>query len=91
MRIEIIRIEPIVKIKIQREHGLTSEEVERTFEEGEPIFNRVGGGQHRGIGKIDRYITVFFVYNEKRKQATIKTAYLSDEKQIRYYKKTRGS
>lgn len=90
MRIDIVRIEPEATLKIFNKHGLRSEEVEKMFMEGNPVYKKVGGNQYAAIGKIDQFITVFFTYEQKRKQATITTAYPSDKKQIRSYKKIRG-
>ncbi|HLD19202.1 MAG TPA: hypothetical protein VJB90_04285 [Candidatus Nanoarchaeia archaeon] len=90
MRINIVRIDPQVALKIFNKHGLRSEEVEKTLMEGNPVYKKVGGSQYAAIGKTERFVTVFFTYEQKRKQATITTAYPSDKKQIRSYKKIRG-
>lgn len=90
MRISIFRIDSDVALKIFNKHGLRSEEVEKMFMEGNPVYKKAGGSQYAAIGKIDKFITVFFTYEQKRKQATITTAYPSDNKQIKFYKKKRG-
>lgn len=87
MRIDIIRIEPIIKEKIYNKHNILSEEIILILKENKPIFKKVGGNQIMAIGLYNSYITIFFTYNQKRKQATITTAYHSDKKQIKYYKK----
>ena len=90
MRISIIRIDPMVQRKIYDKHSIMAEEIELVLREGRPIFKRVGGDQLCAIGVYNRYITIFFTYSERRKQATITTAYPSDKTQVRYYKKVRG-
>lgn len=89
MKIDIIRIDPYIQRKIYEKHNILAEEIELVLKENKPIFKKVGGNQIMAIGLYNRYITIFFKYNLKRKQATIMTAYPSDKKQIKYYKKTR--
>lgn len=89
MRIDIVRIDPSVQKKIYEKHNILSEEIMLALKENYPIFKKVGGNQIMAIGLYNRYVTIFFHYNEKRKQATITTAYPSDKKQIKYYKKIR--
>ena len=90
MRIDIIGIDPKVQKKIYEKHNVLVEEIVLTLREGKPIFKKVGGRQLVAIGLYNRYITVILRYNAKRKQATITTAYPSDKRQIKYYKKMRG-
>ena len=89
MRIDIISIDPLVQKKIYEKHNILSEEIILVLKENNPIFKKVGGNQIMAIGVYNRYITIFFRYNAKRKQAAITTAYPSDKKQIKYYKKVK--
>lgn len=89
MRIDIIRIDPQIQRKVYEKHNILAEEIELVLRENKPIFKKVGGNQIVAIGLYNRYITIFFRYNTKRKQATITTAYPSDKKQIAYYKRRR--
>jgi len=89
MRIDIIRIDPETQQKIYEKHSILAEEIEFVLKENKPIFKKVGGNQIVAIGVYNRYITIFFRYNSKRKQATIITAYQSSDKQIKYYKRIR--
>jgi len=89
MKIDIIRIDSQIQKKIYEKHNILAEEVELVLKENKPIFKKIGSNQIRAIGLYNRYITIFFRYNQKRKQATITTAYPSNKKQIRYYKKIR--
>lgn len=89
MKIDIIRINPEVQKKIYEKHNILTEEMTLVLKEGNPILKKTGGNQIIAIGLYNRYITIFFRYNQKRKQATITTAYPSDKKQIKYYKKVR--
>jgi len=90
MRINTIRIDPLIERKLYEKHHVFAEEVELVLREGKPIFKRVGAEQLCAIGLYNRYITIFFTYSAKTKQATITTAYPSDRKQIQYYKRVRG-
>ena len=87
MRIDIIEIDAETQIKIYEKHGVSTEEIANVLKEDEPIFEKAGGNQIMAIGLYGRYITIFFEYNEKRKEATITTAYPSSKKQVRHYKK----
>jgi hypothetical protein len=89
MRIEVIRLDPKTQLKIYDKHNILAEEIELVLKENKLIFKRAGAGQIIAIGLYNRYITIFFRYNLKKKQATITTAYPSDKKQTRYYKKHR--
>lgn len=90
MRINIVRINPDVQKKLYEKHNVLSDEIRKVLEENEPIFKKVGGNQYVAIGRYYRYLTIFFTYDKKRKQATITTTYVSDKRQIRYYKRIRG-
>lgn len=90
MRIDIVRINPLVQKKIYDKHNILSEEIFLVLKENQPIFKKAGGNQIMAIGLYNRYITIFFRYDPNRKQATITTAYPSDKKQVKYYKKTKG-
>lgn len=87
MRINTIRIDAAIKRKIYEKHYIQAEEIELILKEDKPIFKKVGGNQIMAIGLYNRYITIYFRYNKKTKQASIMTAYPSDKKQIKYYKK----
>ena len=90
MKIKAVSVKPEIQKKIYRKHGILIEEIERILtEEGKPIFRKVSNKQLMAIGLFNRYVTVFFEYNSKTKEADIKTAYQSDKKQIKYYKKVR--
>ena len=89
MRIDIIRISPYVLRKLYEKHNILAEEIRQVLEKNEPIFKKVGGNQYVAIGRYYKYLTIFFTYDEKTKQATITTAYASDKKQVRYYKRLR--
>ena len=64
-----------------------SEEAERVLKDNKTIFKKVAGSQYVAIGLGDRYLTIFFEYNSKTKEADITTAYPSSRKQIKSYKK----
>lgn len=85
--IKALKIEPATITKIYEKHSVLSEEIERVLEEGKPAFKKVGGSQYLAIGLWNRYLTIFFEYNSKTKEATITTAYPSSRKQIKTYKK----
>ncbi|MAG07868.1 hypothetical protein CMO89_00165 [Candidatus Woesearchaeota archaeon] len=89
MKFDIIRIDPLTERKIYEKHNILTKEIILVLKENRPIFKKVGGDQIIAIGLYNRYITIFFRYNPKKKQATITTAYPSDKKQIKYYKKIR--
>lgn len=88
MIIKSIVIEPRVKIKIYNKHSVIAEEIENVLK-NKALFKRVSGNKYLAIGLWNRYITIIFKYNEKEKKAIIVTAYPSDIKQIRYFKKRR--
>ena len=71
---DIVRIDPRVQKKVYEKHNILSEEITLILAEGNPIFKKVGGNQIMAIGLYNRYLTIFFRYNPKRKQATITTA-----------------
>lgn len=87
MKINIISTNPLTQKKIYEKHSILAEEIILILKEDKPIFKKVGGNQIISIGLYNRYLTIFFRYNQKRKQAIITTAYPSDKKQIKYYKK----
>lgn len=87
MRIGIISISPVVQKKLYEKHSILAKEIILVLKEDKPIFKKVGGNQIMAIGLYNRHITIFFDYNQKRKQAIIKSAYPSDKKQIKYYRK----
>lgn len=88
MDIRAIKIEPSTVIKIFEKHNVLQEEVYQVLKEDKPEFRRVGGEQYIVIGlSKSRYVTLFFIYNEATKEAEITTAYPSDKKQIKTYKR----
>ncbi|MEK6869130.1 MAG: hypothetical protein AABX63_01380 [Nanoarchaeota archaeon] len=89
MKIEIIRIDAEIKKKIYEEHSILSEEIEKVLKEDEAIFKKTGGNQIIAMGLYSRYITIYFRYEKKTKQAIITTAYPSSKKQIKHYNKIR--
>ena len=91
MKIDIIKINPEIQKKIYEKHNILSEEITLVLKEGKPIFKKVGGDQIIAVGLYNRYVTIFFKYNQRRNKATIITAYASNKKQIKYFKKVRKS
>lgn len=88
MIIRAIKIEAETAIKIFDKHNVLSEEICDVLKNDKPKFKRVGGNQYVAIGfSKSRYLTIFFSYDEKTKEAEITTAYPSDKGQIRSYKK----
>ena len=73
MRIDCIGISPETQRKIYEKHNILSSEIELVLKHNRPIFRKVGSKQIMAIGLYNRYITVFFKYNKKRKQAIITT------------------
>ena len=90
MKIRAIHIETSVAMKIYEKHRVTVEEIYEAFAQDQAEFRRVGGDQYMAIGPSkDRYITMFFTYNEITKEADIATAFPSSKKQVKIYKKVR--
>lgn len=90
MKIKAIKIEPDIAIKIFQKHNVQEQEVYETLKEGNPQFRRVGGNQYVAIGlSKGRYITIFFRYDSNTKEVDITTAYPSDKKQIKSYKRAK--
>lgn len=89
MKIDIIRIDAKTKTKIYEEHSILADEIENVLQDDKAIYKKTGGNQIIAIGLFNRYITVYFRYNAKTKQATITTAYPSSKKQIKHYRKKR--
>ena len=89
MEIRAVSIKPEIQQKIYRKHGILTQEIEAILAEGKPIFKKASGNQVMAIGLFNRYVTIFFEYDSKTKEADITTAYQSDRKQVKYYKKTR--
>ena len=90
MRIKAIVTEPETAIKIFEKHNALGKEIYQAMKDGAPQFRRVGGNQYVAVGLAqNRHLTIFFRYDEKTKEAEITTAYPSDKKQIRWYKKVK--
>ena len=88
MKIKAFTIEPLIAIKIFEKHNVRQEEVYEALKDDKPQFRKVGGDQYVAIGlSKSRYITMFFRYDQKIKEAEIITAYPSDKKQIKSYKR----
>jgi hypothetical protein len=86
--IKAIKIEPQIAGKIFRKHNVLSQEILDVLRDDCPIFRKVGGNQILTIGlSKSRYLTIFFSFEEG--EAEIQTAYPSDNKQIKFYKKVR--
>lgn len=83
-----MKIEPQIVVKIYEKHSVSSEEVEGVLKENKTIFKKVAANQYLAIGLGERYLTIFFEYNNKTKEANITTAYLSSRKQIKSYKRS---
>ena len=88
MIIKAFKIQPGVVEKIFKKHNVLQEEIHDVLKNDAPIFRRVGGNQYLAIGTSrNRYITIFFQYEEKTKEVEITTAYPSVNKQIKFYKR----
>ena len=87
MKINIIGISPQTQKKIYEKHSILAEEIRLILKDDKPIFKKAGGNQIIALGLYNRYLTIFFKYSSKRKQAIITTAYPSDKKHIKYYKR----
>ena len=90
MIIRAIKIEPEIIIKIFDKHNVLPEEIYDVLKDDKPKFKKVGGDQYVAIGlSKSRYLTIFFRYDGKTKEAEVTTAYPSDKGQIKFYKKIR--
>lgn len=89
MFIRSVTIELAAAIKIYDKHFVLSEEIERVLRSRKTIFKRVGGNQYVALGVADRYLTIFFGYDSKSKEAIVTTAYPSSRKQIKSYRRIR--
>ena len=87
MFVKAVKIEPITGIKIYEKHSVLSDEIERVLKDNKSIFKKVAGSQYLAMGLADRYLTIFFEYNNKTKEANVATAYPSSRKQIKSYKR----
>ncbi|MEK6963676.1 MAG: hypothetical protein AABX70_04570 [Nanoarchaeota archaeon] len=90
MKIRAIHIENSVAMKIYEKHRVPVEEIYEVFAQNQAEFRQVGGNQYMSIGPSkNRYLTMFFTYDEIAKEIDITTAYPSSKKQIKIYKKVR--
>jgi len=90
MIIRAIKIEPETAIKIFEKHNVLEEEIYDVLKNDKPKFKKVGGNQYLAIGfSKSRYLTIFFRYDEKTKEAEITTAYPSGKGQIKSYKRAK--
>lgn len=88
MYIKSVKIEPETIIKIFEKHNVSQEEIYELLKNDKPIFKKVAGNQYVAVGLTkSRYLTIFFTYDQKTKEAEISTAYPSDKGQIKFYKK----
>ena len=88
MIIKAIKITPEVAIKIYEKHDVQQAEIEDALRNDNSQFWRVGGDQYAAIGlSRSRYVTIYFEYDEKTKEAEITTAYPSSKGQIKSYKR----
>jgi hypothetical protein len=88
MIIKALKVEPDMAIKIFCKHNVLQEEICDALTNDDPIYRRVGGDQYLAIGMSrSRYLTIFFYYNKKTKEAEMTTAYPSDNVQIKFYRK----
>lgn len=85
MIVKSIRIRRDIKEKIETKHSITLIEIEKALLENNPKFKKARGC-YMGIGLWKRYLTIFFNYNGKVKEAEIITAYPSSRWQIKLYK-----
>ena len=85
MKIYKVLVEESTQEHILR-HGIRREELENALLEGNPKVIGRKDNRFKVVTHHNRYITVLFDY-EQNNIAIIKTAYPSDESQIRRYKK----
>lgn len=83
--IKAVKIEPKTKYKIYEKHRVTQEEIENTLLD-KPKIRKVKN-VYIAIGIWRRYLTIFFAYNKKHKEASILTGYPSSNWQIKMYKR----
>ncbi len=88
MIIKAIKISPDTAIKIFEKHNVLQAEILDVLKNDKPRFKKIGGNQFVAIGvSRSRYVTIFFVYDEKTKEAEITTAYPASANQIKSYKR----
>ena len=87
MLIRGVIIERSTAFKIYEKHSVLSSEVEAMLKKPKTIFRRVGANQYVAVGLGERYLTVFFRYDNTTREAEITTAYPSSRKQIKSYKR----
>lgn len=88
MIVEAVKIRKQVKEKIETKHSITIGEIEKVLLEDKPKFRKVRDC-YMAIGIFDRYLTIFFTYNWKTKEAELITAYPSSRWQIKLYKRSK--
>ncbi len=86
MLIKGIVIDPETERKIFEKHSVLPKEVRNILMGSKSLFRKVGGNQYVAIGLAERYLTVFFQYNDPEKEARVTTAYPSSI-QIKSYKR----
>jgi hypothetical protein len=90
--VKAVKISTENALKIFRKHGVLLEEISFTLGEDSPLFRKVGGEQYLAIGlSRSRYLTIFFRYSTRTKEAEMTTAYPSDSSQIRFYRRQLGT
>jgi uncharacterized DUF497 family protein len=88
VRIKAIKIQPKTAIKIYEKHNVLQEEIYDVLKNDAPIFRKAAANQYIAVGySRSRYITIFFHYDNKTKEAEITTAYPSDKGQTQFYKR----
>ncbi len=91
MIIKALKIELDTATNIFSRHNVLQEEISDVLANDSPSYRKVGGNQYVAIGMSrSRYLTIFFYYDKKTKEAEITTAYPSDREQMRFYKKHGG-
>ena len=82
-----MNIDSDVAMKIYEKHSVMPEEIKKVLIEDKAIFKKVGSKQYIAVGIWNRYLTMFFSYEDKSKEASITTAYHSSMRQIRSYRR----
>lgn len=89
MIIRALKITPETAIKVFEKHNVLQEEIYDALKTGKPRFKKAGGDQYIAIGlSQSRYVTIYFSYDKRTREAEIKTAYPSSKVQVKAYKKT---
>ena len=88
MLIKSIVIQPEISVKIFEKHNVLQDEIYDVLKHNKPTFKKVSGNQYVAVGlSRSRHITIYFNYDKNMNEAEITTAYPSDKRQIRAYKR----